>query len=76
MKINLDSLKLAIETSGLTTIAIVGVVAILCYIAEFYSWLFNTYSPVVAALVLAVFGFLILAVVSYIIAEQNNKGGR
>ena len=72
MKINFDSLKLALATSGLTMIAVVGVFAILYYIAEFYSWLFNTYSPVVAALVLAVFGFFILAVVSYIINERKS----
>lgn len=73
MKINFNNLKYSLSISALVTVTIVMVVATLCYIAKFYSWLFTTYSPVVAAVVLALVGFLICVIGSYINMEMKER---
>lgn len=73
MKINFNYLKLAIITSASAVLGVVGMVMYLHYIGKFYSWLFTTYSPVVAAVVLALIGFLICVIGSYINMKMKDR---
>lgn len=73
MKIDFNYLKFAITTSASAVLGVVGMVMYLHYIGKFYSWLFTTYSPVVAAVVLALIGFLICAVYFYISMKLKSR---
>ena len=73
MKINFDHLRFAITGSASVVLGVAGIVTYLHYVAKFYSWLFTKYPPVVAAVVLALIGFLICVIGSYINMEMKDR---